>query len=84
MNSFMKWEIIVSGQGLEQDLTYLVGNKRKRRISKRVFQENKVHQIFRKPIISNPLIRTRMCAYQGVRNVCFSQNLMRFFRYWKG
>ena len=25
--------------------------------------------------ISNPLIRTRTCAYQGVRNVSFSENL---------
>ena len=28
--------------------------------------------------ISYPLIRTRMCAYQGVRNVCFSENLACF------
>ena len=31
-------------------------------------------QIFRKTIISYPLIRTCTCAYQGVRNVCFSEN----------
>ena len=36
-----------------------VGNKAKGRISKRVFQENKAHQIFRKRNISYPLIRTR-------------------------
>ena len=48
-----------------------VGNKGKGRISKRVFQENKTRHIFRKTNISNPLIRTRTCAYQGVRNVRF-------------
>ena len=36
-----------------------VGNKPKGRISKRVFQENKARQIFRKTSISYPLIRTR-------------------------
>ena len=33
-----------------------------------------VHKIFRKTNISNPLIRTRTCAYQGVRNISFSEN----------
>ena len=37
---------------------YFVGNKAKGRILKRVFQENKARQIFRKTNISNPLIRT--------------------------
>ena len=55
-----------------------VSNKAKGRISKRVFQEHKAHQIFRKMNISNPLIRTRTCAYQGVRNVRFSENLACF------
>ena len=45
-----------------------VGNKAKGRISKRVFQENKVSQIF----------RNFTCAYQGVRNVRFSGNLACF------
>ena len=54
------------------------GNEAKGRISKRVFQENKAHQIFRKTNISYPLIRTRTCVYQGVRNVCFPENLMCF------
>ena len=40
-----------------------VGNKAKRRISKRVFQENKAHQIFQKMNISYLLIRTHTCAY---------------------
>ena len=54
----------------------IVGDKAKGRISKRVFQENKARQIFRKRNISYPLIRTG--AYQGVRNVCFSENLACF------
>ena len=55
-----------------------VGNKVKGQISKWVFQENKACQIFRKTNISYPLIRTRTCAYQGVRNVRFSENLTCF------
>ena len=55
---------------------YFVGNKAKWWISKRVFQENKARQIFRKTNISYPLIRTR--AYQGIRNVRFSENLACF------
>ena len=57
---------------------YIFPNKAERRIWKRVFQENKAHQIFRKTNISYSLIRTLRCAYQGVRNVCFSENLMCF------
>ena len=38
--------------------TEFVGNKVKGRISKRLFQENKARQIFRKTNISYPLIRT--------------------------
>ena len=52
-------------------LEHFVGNKAKGRILKRVFQENKARQIFRKTSISYPLIRTRTCAYQGLRNVSF-------------
>ena len=52
-----------------------VGNQAKGRNSKRVFQENKARQIFRVTNISYPLIRTRTCAYLGVRNVSFSENL---------
>ena len=33
-----------------------------------------VRKIFRKTNISYPLIRTRSCAYQEVRNVSFSEN----------
>ena len=57
---------------------HFVGNKAKGRILKQVFQENKALQIFRKTNISYPLIRTRTCAYQGVRNVRFSENLACF------
>ena len=56
----------------------IVGNKAKRRISNRVFQKNKARQIFRKKNISYPLISTRTRAYQGVRNICFSENLVCF------
>ena len=30
--------------------------------------------MFRETSISNPLIRKRMCAYQGVKNVSFLEN----------
>ena len=39
-----------------------VGNKAKGRISKRVFQESKARQNFRKTNISYLLIRARACA----------------------
>ena len=55
-----------------------IGNKAKGRISKQVFQEKKARQIFRKTNILYPLIRTRTCAYQGVQNVRFSENLACF------
>ena len=51
-----------------------VGNKAKGRIWKRVFQESKACQNFRKTNISYLLIRTR----KGVRNVCFSEILACF------
>ena len=41
-----------------ETLVWIVGNKAKELISKRVFQENKVCQIFQKTNISCPLIRT--------------------------
>ena len=53
-------------------------NKTKWRISKWVFQENKAGQIFRKANISFPLKCASTCAYQGVRNVGFSENLACF------
>ena len=55
-----------------------VGNKAKGWISKRVFQENKARQFFRKTNISYPLICTRTCAYEWVRNARFSENLACF------
>ena len=50
----------------------------KRANLKTVFQENKAVQIFRKTNIFYPLIHKRTCAYQGVRNVCFWENLASF------
>ena len=55
-----------------------VGNKAKGQISKRVFQECKARQNFRKTNISYTLICTRTCAYQEVGNVCFSETLACF------
>ena len=52
----------------------LVGNKAKGRISKRVFQENKARQIFRRTSISYPLIRTRRTI--RIVNTIFENVLM--------
>ena len=57
---------------------HYVDNKAKGRISKRVFQESKACPNFRKTNISYLLIHTRACAYQGVRNICFSEILVCF------
>ena len=56
--------------------TYIVGNKAKNQISKRVLQETKARHISRKTNILYPLIRA--CVYQGVRDVRFSENLACF------
>ena len=56
-----------------------VGNKAKGRISKRVFQENKARQIFRKTNISYPLIRTRTC----VTDILIPINLFAIYQYTK-
>ena len=39
-------------------------------------------QNFPKTNISDPLIHTRMCAYQGVRNVSFSENFAYVLNEW--
>ena len=57
---------------------YIVGNKAKGPFSKRMFQKNKARQIFRKVNISHSLISACTCAYHGVRNVHFSENLACF------
>ena len=57
---------------------YFVGNKEKNRISKQVLQENKAHRIFRKMKSSYPQIHTRRCAYHGLRNIRFLENLVCF------
>ena len=47
-------------------------------ISKRWIQEDKAHEIYRKTNISYPLMRTHTCAYLGVRNNSFSENVACF------
>ena len=39
------------------------------------FESSWRHKIFRETNISYPLIRTCTCAYQGLRNVSFSENV---------
>ena len=61
---------ITGGIGSE-DLVQVVGNKARGRISKRLFEENKARQVFRKTNISYSLVHTRTYAYQGVKNIRF-------------
>ena len=49
------------------EVSQCVGNKAKGRNSKWMFKENKARRISRKTNIFPPLMRTRTCAYQGVR-----------------
>ena len=57
--------VYVIAQGILSPIFWqYLGNKAKERISKRVFQENKARQ--------------RTCAYLGVRNVRFAENLACF------
>ena len=58
--------------------TKFVANKAKGWISKRVLWENEARQIFGITNISYLLVHTLACAYQGVRNVCFSEALAWF------
>ena len=62
---------LLSQGSIKQD--YFVVNKAKERISKRVFQENKAHQIFRKTNISNPLIRTVRVRITGLEMLVFQK-----------
>ena len=78
MCNFVTYSIQYTCTYMHSILVHVFRNKAKGRISKRVFQENKARQVFRKTNISYPLIRTRTCAYQGVRNVRFSENLACF------
>ena len=51
------------------------GDKAKGRISKRVFQENRARQIFRKTNISYPLIRGKKCLFfQKIWHALFFTN----------
>ena len=45
------------------EISHFVGNKANRQISKRMLQESKARQIFRKTIISYPLIGTALLPY---------------------
>ena len=54
----------------------IVGNKAKGWTSKRVLKQSAPN--FPKTNIFYPVIRTRACAYQGVRNVPFPENLACF------
>ena len=65
---FPKWFCCINQKSI-WFIADFVGNKANRRISKRLLQENKARQIFRKKNISYLLICTSACAYQGVRNV---------------
>ena len=42
----------------------------------------RVRKTFRKTNISYPLIQTRTCAYQGLRNVSFSENVLYVLNEW--
>ena len=55
-------------KNLRPTYVHFIGNKTKGRVSRRMFQENKARQIFRKTNISFPLIRT------GAIIVRFSEN----------
>ena len=70
--------LLIHSRSMLSRMAYIVGNKSKGWIPKRMFQENKARQIFRKANISYPLIRIRTCAYQGVKNVLFSEILACF------
>ena len=54
-------------------LLLIVSNKAKGRILKRVLQENKARQIFRKTNISFPLIRIRVCVLGGEKCLFFGK-----------
>ena len=41
-----------------------------------------MRKTFRKTNVSDPLIRTRACAYQGVTNVSFSENFAYVLNGW--
>ena len=66
MCNFVTYSIQYTCTYMHSILVHVFRNKAKGRISKRVFQENKARQIFRKTNISYPLIRTRTyCWFFG-------------------
>ena len=64
-------------QAIEFEISF--GNKAKGRISKRVLQENKAHQIFRKKNIYYPLIRTTDDV-SNINNITYQSRNMSNFR----
>ena len=63
---------------IKKILHNIIGKKVEGRISKRVFQENKALQISEKEKFLPPAwyAHVRTCAYQGVKNVCLSENFL--------
>ena len=70
---FHHFGVIFEPQNLWSALSKFVGNKAKEQISKWIFQNTKHAKFSEKKNFSFPLIRTRACSYQGVRNVCFQK-----------
>ena len=66
-------------QSLKQKKNYISMWKAKRRIIKRVLQENKAPQIFRKTNITYPLTRTRACRIYVKPNISNRLKLLKTF-----
>ena len=78
-----KFLVVVLLKLIKKQLLFATNSKsslviRQKGESQNESQENKARQIFRKTNIFYSLIGTRTCAYQAVRNVRFSENLMCF------
>ena len=85
--TIFKWDLFARFLGWYQLLirpltiyswSHNVGSKARGKTSKQALQGNKAGQIFQETNISYPLICTRTCSYQGLRNVRFSENLVCF------
>ena len=74
VKSLTLFKAAILARCFEKKTSKIVGNKAKVWISNRVFQENKVGQIFRKTNIYTFLTT----LYQRVKNVRFSENLTCF------
>ena len=66
--------------GLDSSLQVIVSSviRQKGKSQSECFKKTKHVTFFQKRTFSNPLICTRSCVYQGVRNVRFSENLTCF------